>query len=102
MPMPRELAVRRTSPFARVSSATGTFSRSDPSRSSACRAVAAAWRTAVPPRVRPVLPPVPPLFGHRAVSPSTSVMRPIGIPSSSAAICAIAMRMPVPTSTLLV
>jgi hypothetical protein len=49
-----------------------------------------------------VLPPVPPLFGQRAVSPSTSVMRPIGMPSSSAAICAIAMRMPVPTSTLLV
>ena len=32
--------------------------------SSAWRAVAAAWRTAVPPRVRPVLPPVPPVFGH--------------------------------------
>ena len=71
-------------------------------RSSACRALAAAWRTAVPPRVSPVLPPVPPLFGHRPVSPSTSEMREIGMPSSSAAICAIAMRMPVPTSTLLV
>ena len=28
--------------------------------------MAAAWRTAVPPRVSPVLPPVPPLFGQRA------------------------------------
>ena len=49
-----------------------------------------------------LVPPVPPVFGHCAVSPSTIEMRPVATPSSSAAIWAIAMRMPVPTSTLLV
>ena len=73
-----------------------------PSFNSAWRAVAAACRNSVPPRGMPVLPPVPPWSGVSAVSPSTTVMRATGTPSSSATICVIAILKPVPTSTLLV
>ena len=48
-----------------------------------------------------MLPPVPPWSGQTAVSPSiSSVIRSMGTSSSSATICRIAARPPVPRSTL--
>src|SRR5438876_8677832 len=41
-------------------------------------------------------------YGPRALSPSTTSTRSIGTPSSSAAICAIAVRVPVPMSCIAV
>ena len=79
----------------------GCPSRWAASASSASRAVAAARRSSWPPRVMPVLPPVPPWSGHTAVSPSiSSVIRSMVTSSSSATICRIAARPPVPRSTL--
>src|SRR5579885_305249 len=48
----------------------------------------------------PVLPAVGPWSGVSAVSPSMSAMRSTGMSSSSATICRMAMRNPVPRSTL--
>jgi hypothetical protein len=66
---------------------------------SASRAVAAACRICTPPRMMPLLPAVGPWSGVSAVSPSIIAMRSTATPSSSAAICGIAMRRPCPRST---
>jgi len=67
---------------------------------SASRAVAQAWRICMPPFWIERLPNVMPWSGVSSVSPWITSTRAIGTESSSAAICASAVRKPVPRSTL--
>ena len=64
------------------------------------RAVAAACRICMPPAWIDRLPQVIPWSGVSSVSPSITRTRSIGTDNSSAAICASAVRTPVPRSTL--
>ena len=77
---------------------TPSFSAAAPSRIS--RASAQAKRTAVPLSCTDWLPAVWPSFGVSAVSPWMSAMRFRSTSSSSAAICAIAVPIPWPSSIL--
>ncbi len=87
-------------PSLTVSLSRSVRMRSAARPSSAARAVAAAWRICMPPICTDRLPKVGPWSGVSRVSPCTTSTLDIGTESSSAAICAIAVRTPVPRSTL--
>ena len=89
-----------TTPSTTISSAAGTPSFFDARSTSAWRAVAAARRSSPPPCEMVRFAPVIHWSGVVAVSPITMVMRSKGTSSSSAAICASAVLVPVPRSTL--
>ena len=92
--MPAPPVFKRTSPSAVSNWSGGMFELAATMPISASRAVAAACRICTPPRMIPLLPPVAPWSGVNAVSPSIIAMRSTPTPSSSAAICGIAMRNP--------
>ncbi len=92
MPAPPDFS--RTSPSTVSNSAAGVFARAATIAISVSRAVAAACRIWMPPRMMPLLPAVGPWSGVSAVSPSIMTMRSTPMPSSSAAICGMAMRNP--------
>ena len=87
-------------PAATVRSPTGAPSLIDARASSAARAVAQARRSSPPPCAMVRLAPVIHWSGVVAVSPITISMRSKATSSSSAAICASAVLVPVPRSTL--
>ena len=89
-----------TMPSATDRSAAGKPSFAAAAASSSSRASAAANRSAVPPCSIDRLPDVTPSFGVREVSPEITTMRARSTSSSSATICASAVVMPCPSSTL--
>ena len=87
-------------PSATLSESALNSSRAEASSIRIARTSAAAMRSAVPEFSTDWLPAVIPSFGVRPVSPDTMLMRASGRSSSSAAICASAVTMPCPSSTL--
>ena len=98
--MPAPPAFGRTSPLVAMRSSGFMLRRCAARSISALRAVAAACRICMPPRWMPLEPAVRPWSGVSAVSPSINLILSTPMPSSSAAICGMAMRRPWPRSTL--
>ncbi len=93
-------AVSLTTPSVTDNRSTGTSRRVDAIFSSSTRAAAVACRRCGPAAWRVLLPAVRPWSTVFAVSPICMCTRANGTSSSSAAICASAVSMPVPRSTL--